>query len=319
MANASGISGRALASLLLGALTPIGWILVGVPALYLGLVSLREINHSEGRLRGTGFAIAGMILGALGTIGFVAGSLFIVFATTHERSNRLVCSNNLMLLGQATALYHDKEGFYPPGTVPNGDLPADQRLSWFVGLLPYPSLKQEALFDRIKLVKAWDADENAPAVRTSNRNFYCPSNPLRAEAGEAALTHYVGVAGLGADAAALSKDNLRAGFFGYDRRITRDDIQFGKPNRAELEVGAGQTMMVLETAWHNGPWAAGGAATLRGIDPDTKPYLGPGRPFGGLHPGGLNILYVDGSVRFVPDGMDADIFEVEATIHRQGE
>src|SRR5438132_892317 len=146
MAQASGLSGKATISLILGALVPLGWILAGVPALLLGLSSLREINRSDGRLRGAGFAIVGMILGALGTIAFVVGLLFVLLATTHERSNRMVCSNNLMLLGQAAALYHDKEGCYPPATIANPDLPPDERLSWLVSLLLYPSLKQDALF-----------------------------------------------------------------------------------------------------------------------------------------------------------------------------
>jgi prepilin-type processing-associated H-X9-DG protein len=319
MAAARGVSGKAVASVVLGALVPVAWILTGLPAIYLGLTSLREINRSDGRLRGAKLAVAGMVLGALGTLAFIAGVLFVALATTHERSNRLVCSNNLMKIGQAVDLYHDRTGFYPPGAMPNADLPPERRLSWLVSLLPYPSLKYDAVFEKIDRKQAWDAEVNGVAVRTSIHSFYCLSNPIRAEPGAPALTHYVGLAGIGPDAATLEKDNPRAGFFGYDRKITRDDIQFGKPTQDDLEVGTGQTMMVTETAWHNGPWAAGGPPTLRGIDPATRPYLGPGRPFGGLHPNGLSILYVDGSVRFAPNTMNPDIFEVEATIHRDGE
>ena len=46
------LSGKAILSLILGLLVPVGWILAGLPALLLGFAGLREINQSDDRLRG---------------------------------------------------------------------------------------------------------------------------------------------------------------------------------------------------------------------------------------------------------------------------
>ena len=48
--------------------------------------------------------------------------------------------------------------------------------------------------------------------------------------------------------------------------------------------------MLIETANNPGHWAYGGNATVRGFEPDTAPYIGPGRPFGGFHKTAQNWL-----------------------------
>jgi len=73
-------------------------------------------------------------------------------------------------------------------------------------------------------------------------------------------------------------------------------------------------MAVAETSDLERPWTSGGRATVRGLDPSRQPYLGRGRQFGGIHPGGANVLFVDGSVRFVRETVDAKVFEALATV-----
>ena len=75
-------------------------------------------------------------------------------------------------------------------------------------------------------------------------------------------------------------------------------------------------MMAAETALDNGPWAAA-ERTVRGLDPAQKPYIGPGRPFGGLHARGLNVLWADGSVRFVTADIKPEVFAIQTTIARE--
>jgi hypothetical protein len=45
--------------------------------------------------------------------------------------------------------------------------------------------------------------------------------------------------------------------------------------------------------------------------------VGPGRPFGGLHPGAANV-WVDGSVRFVTDSIPPERFRLLATLGDRG-
>ena len=95
----------------------------------------------------------------------------------------------------------------------------------------------------------------------------------------------------------------RIGIFGYFRQTLR----------TEITDGLATTVAVIETT-ERGPWTAGGTHTLRGLDPDRKPYLGHDRPFGGNHRGGAMALFADGSVRVLRDSIDPKTFESLATI-----
>jgi prepilin-type processing-associated H-X9-DG protein len=53
---------------------------------------------------------------------------------------------------------------------------------------------------------------------------------------------------------------------------------------------------------------------VRGLDPRRQPYIGDGRQFGGRHWGGANVVFADGSVRFVHEGIDPHVFEALSTI-----
>jgi prepilin-type processing-associated H-X9-DG protein len=309
------MSRKAILSAILGASSFILLILTGIPAMLFGFVSLREINRSDGRLRGRGFAVAGMVMGAAGSLLFVVGLVALILINIHATASRVMCENNLRLIGLALNLYCDAKGRFPAGTLPQKELPVDKRLSWVVALLPFieqdPAAQKkkptaaEALFAKLDRKEAWDAPPNQAAVR--ERPFWCrcPADNRPREPQQPALINYVGLAGIGADAATLPASDPRAGFLGYDRRITRGDVGGGISN----------TIAATETAWDIGPWAAGGPATIRGLDPEQRPYIGPGRPFGGLHARGLNVLFVDASVRFVRQDIRPETFEQLATIH----
>jgi hypothetical protein len=118
------------------------------------------------------------------------------------------------------------------------------------------------------------------------------------------------MAGIGIDAATLPADNGRAGFFGYDRTITRGD----------LRDGAETTFLVLESHWTH-PWIAGGPGTVRGYDPGETPYIGARKPFGSKHSSGLfrsaavaNAAFADGSGRLIEADIDPQIFQALSTI-----
>jgi prepilin-type processing-associated H-X9-DG protein len=308
----------AVLSLVLGALSVflLYQLMTGLPALVLGFLCFRWVNQSDGRLRGRLPALAGMVLGGIGTILGVVMNLALVILPMREDANRVECEFNLGQIGMAVNAYHERQRphQYPPAIVPNPALPADrpeQHFSWLAAILPdlaeqagpagtsrgtplrVVKLRQAA--EHLDPTKAWDAEENREAVRIGLPQFLCPSNPNRAAPRSPALTHYVGIAGKGPNAAALPATEADAGFFGYDRRLSRADLE-GEDGR-----GTSHILMALETAHENGPWAQGGPATVRGLDPNQTPYTGLGRPFGGCHPGGFNALFADGSVMFFKD------------------
>jgi Protein of unknown function (DUF1559) len=152
--------------------------------------------------------------------------------------------------------------------------------------------------------KPWDIEEKFSITKGPMPVYLCPANLNREDSAGFGLSHYVGVAGVGADAARLPKDDPAAGFFGYDRAIKRSDIKDGDST----------TLAAIETTRDNGPWAAGGPATVRGLEPNRLPYVGRDAQFGSLHRGTTVALFADGSVRYVHNSIDPRIFEALATI-----
>ena len=314
------VSALAALSLVLGLLSVALWVITGLPALVLGLAAVRRINASEGRLRGRGLAVAGMALGGLGTLATALGVVAMLLLGMREQAAEVECQNNLRLIGAAVNRYHDELKHYPEAGVPNPALPADEpgrHLSWLAAILPHledvtrppagpgapaphPSPAQMT-YGRLDLSKPWDAPENQAAVTTRLRWYRCPSDPTRAAPGAPALTSYVGITGLGPDAATLPASSPRAGFFGYERRLTREELHEAR--------GDSRTLVATETTRDNGPWAQGGAATARPVDPAGRPYAGPGRPFGGSHPHTFNALFADGAVVPFRNDINPDVFE----------
>jgi prepilin-type processing-associated H-X9-DG protein len=138
--------------------------------------------------------------------------------------------------------------------------------------------------------------------------WMCPASPVVDDPDQASPTHFVGITGVGRDAAELPLSDKRAGLFGYDRKVTKDDVKDG------LDT----TAAVIE-AIDGGPWTAG-HATLRGVVPDGAPYFGEDGQFPSLHrrrwskKPAMNVLFLDGSVRLLDSTTPNQVFEAHATI-----
>lgn len=212
------------------------------------------------------------------------------------------CQSNLKLIGEGVYTYHAHFGAFPAGTVPHHHLPPEKRLSWLVEVTPF--FEGDNPFSRIDKTKGWDSPDNIAACNAIVPSlFVCPSSPIQSIQGTG-VTNYVGIAGLGQNAALLPKDDQNAGVFGNDRQVKLSDIKDGTSN----------TMMVIETSLDVGPWCAGGRPTVRGLDSSLQPYIGKGCQFGGLHSNGCMVLFADGSVRFLKESINSQVFESLSTI-----
>jgi hypothetical protein len=305
------VSPAAAVSFVLGLASLVFLAVAGVPALIVGLRGLRAINASDGKLRGARLAVAGLALGGLGTIATGVCLAVLIMLHLGEKSKRVDCANHLRQIGMGINKYAENNNDqFPRGTIPNADLPPEQRLSWMVSILPLVgetnrAQKQfEDLATKIDRTQAWDSPANRVVSRTNVRVFLCAGHPHFEPNRPPALAHYVGLAGIDPDAATLATAHPRAGVFGYERIVTRKDVV----------GGISFTLMATETAHENGPWLAGGPATVRGVDPKEPHLFGPGRAFGGLHHGGLNVLAVDGSVRWLSDSVPPRLFRVQTTL-----
>jgi prepilin-type processing-associated H-X9-DG protein len=168
-----------------------------------------------------------------------------------------------------------------------------------VALLPY--LEQDALHKQFDVAAGYTA--NLSAAQTKIPTLLCPSGKEAATAG--AVTHYVALAGVGRDAPGRPAGAAGNGFMGYDRLTSLAMISSND--------GTSNTVALMETRSGLGPWARGGASTLRGFDPADLPWFGEQRPFAG-HASGINAAMADGSVRFLRSAIDAKKLAAAITI-----
>ncbi len=255
----------------------------------------------------------GCVIIAVVSVGLIGGWLVWATGQAGEGARRSQCVGHLKWTILHLLNYRSRHGAFPAGTIPNPQLPPERRLSWLVEFWDEQCLGEKLKVDRSK---GWDEPPNwPPQIIGSEGTTYvdmepedvsdwvtCPDDPGYRARKPFPLT-YVGVAGVGVDAPELPPKHPRAGIFGYDRVTKLEDIT----------DGTSTTMAVIETTLGHGPWTAGGPSSVRGVDTTTRPYIGRNRPFGGYHPGGANVAFADGSVRFVKDTIDSNIFEAIAT------
>jgi hypothetical protein len=257
-----------------------------------------------------------MIKLSLGAVILVLGGglLVTLIAKANQSQQCVECKINLRMLGFGLLNYQDIYGRFPPGTISNPELTSDRRLSWYADAWAFVGDGQMGLI--LDRTKAWDDEKNLdPHWRSHDMTspealghftlWLCPANPARAPDGIAGFTHYVGVAGIGAETADAPPSYPLIGVFGYDRQTTLSDIQNGASN----------TLLVIETATANGPWTRGGPSTVRALDPNAPPYLGARGQFSSLHrPHVTHAVFADGSVRALNECIEPLVFEAMATI-----
>jgi hypothetical protein len=240
-------------------------------------------------------------LAAAVTVLLVGGLLIILVGKVREAAARMQCRNNLRQLGLAFYNYRESNGQFPRAVEPNASLPPVKCLSWFLGVAPY--VEATNLYARMDKQKGWEAEENRYLAVMAYPLLRCPGYPDAKPASTLVPTHYVGIAGIGADAATLPLDDPRAGFFGYERKLSRADIG----------QGTSTLLVLVETTRTHSAWTAGGPPTARGLEEGT-PYLGAGGQFGGTHSKTTYSLFADGSVRPLSESVAPRAFEAMATI-----
>ena len=256
---------------------------------------------------------------------FVVVGLVITYLQKTRMNSYLVTSqNNLRQLAlfaahhanpktgaDPTKIPHD----IPSGTVPLPKYPPEERLSWFVYVLPALDQRRQdvvGLITQIDDTKPWTEPRNQDAARTRLVVALCPLKTPQVPSDQPAITCYVGIAGLGPDAATLALPPRpahapeRAGAFRYDA-----PTPFSR-----ISDGLSQTLLMGETANNPGPWLRGGPSTVRGLDDgkDTKPLIGAGGQFGGYFPNRANFARCDGSVEVIKSDISPGVLYRKFTI-----
>ncbi|CAK9002161.1 DUF1559 domain-containing protein [Durusdinium trenchii] len=208
-----------------------------------------------------------------------------------------------IIKGLKTAADADKQ--WPLGAAGAVQLRAETRLSWIASTLPFMEGGEafEEMHRQLNFFRSWNDPANLEVTRRPLALFTNPRlGPSKTPAGFP-TTNYVGVAGLGGDAASLDPADPRAGVFNNRYRVALEDIK----------DGGSQTIAVLGVTDRLGPWASGGDATVRPLT--IQPYIDGPDHFGSGMQGGMFAGMADGSVRFIADDIDPRVLEQLVTIN----
>jgi prepilin-type N-terminal cleavage/methylation domain-containing protein/prepilin-type processing-associated H-X9-DG protein len=274
------------------------------------------------------------LLVVIAIIGVLIGLLLPAVQKVREAANRAKCLNNLKQLGVAMHNYHSTYEVLPAGAV------YEYSGSWMLLIMPF--IEQQAVY--AKYPKWGDHATNNRDIPIQIALCTCPSDTPAKPGGHtyngAAYHNYAANFGNTAvvdpnGAAPMYTLNTYNGFtlagapFGYVKSERLTDITDGTSNTLMLaEVVQGQRVDV-----RGFPWWGDGAAFVTSLRPnDSNPDLvthsycdgkppnppancpGQSDPNGypirafaarSRHSGGVNVMFCDGSGRFITDAIDA--------------
>jgi prepilin-type N-terminal cleavage/methylation domain-containing protein/prepilin-type processing-associated H-X9-DG protein len=250
-----------------------------------------------------------------------------------EAARRAHCINNLKQMGRALANYHDTIGTFPmsyAGQRKFIDGSTDTAQGWAWSSLILPQLEQTAIYAAINISLPVEAAQNTTIVQTMVKTYLCPSDPT--PSGTFPIDDGTGnvLANLTPSSYAACVGNDAAdSTTGLNNNGIGNGVLFRNSATpiAAITDGTSQTIIVGERAWSitEGVWAGvvTRGVTRRGpadICPQTgAPFYAAATlvqahcnvlntnsdPDGGIddyssrHPGGANVLFVDGSVHFL--------------------
>jgi prepilin-type N-terminal cleavage/methylation domain-containing protein/prepilin-type processing-associated H-X9-DG protein len=299
-----------------------------VPA---GGCSLREVGRGA-------FTLMELLVG-IAIIAILLGLLLPAVQKVREAANRMQCGNNLKQLGLALHNFENVRGKFPPGAVtgpfPEAGVTTRAQHGVFPFLLPY--LEQQQLYNQYCWDVSYNASANQPTVATHLRILQCPSAETDRLVTEAEFpgTWSGGRKGACSDYNGIREmDSILAerGWIdpvgNYEGALTQNrmvrvtaDITDGTSNTLLMAEAAGRPKLwragrLVPVVYSDGAaWAAPGLLQGRGSTPDGVVQPGPcainctnHREVYSFHPGGANVLLVDGSVHFLKASIDIRVF-----------
>jgi prepilin-type N-terminal cleavage/methylation domain-containing protein/prepilin-type processing-associated H-X9-DG protein len=299
---------------------------------------MSRTHEQARRYRRSAFTLIELLL-VLAIIAVLIGLLLPAVQRVRAANNRMACSNNLKQIGLACHQHHDTYGMLPPGwvyapfTVPQGNI-IQGGAGTFTFLLPY--LEQEALASKYHWDKRAQGPENQPVATTQLKVLQCPSaEPNRwVTAVEDPGNYSYGGKGACGDYGGVLEIDTRLVDMGLVDRVANSKgvLTLNYLTRfADITDGASQTILITEhagrpTLWRAGrrvsgtyavaaAWVGGTVTFGQGSSYDGATKPGPcainctnDREVYSFHPGGANAVFADGSVHFLPAGIDIRIF-----------
>jgi prepilin-type N-terminal cleavage/methylation domain-containing protein/prepilin-type processing-associated H-X9-DG protein len=272
------------------------------------------------RQRG-GFTLVELLV-VIAIIALLMALLLPAIQKVRAAADKLRCANNLKQIGIACHNFHNDYLRFPPGYTAAGpytDGATDTAPGWGWGAYLLPYLEADLIARDINYTLPIQDPRNAAAVRTVIKGFLCPSDEIP-----------------GPFAVSATGGTFQAGPSSYAATCGPDesetDAEFGlgvfyrnsKTRITDITDGTSNTTLVGDRAWSmtQGIWAGApsGATVRAGTRNPWNLATAPAPVFvlvhnnwvniltdsdGGLddfssnHPGGVNLLFGDGSVRFI--------------------
>jgi type II secretory pathway pseudopilin PulG len=298
---------------------------------------------SRGR-RVRGVTLVEMLV-VVAVTGGLVGLLLPAVQQARESSRRSQCLNNLRQIGIGLLNFHNARDCFPP----NVNSP---RCFWTAQLLPY--LDENPLAGLYNFNVACTDPLNQSAVKTSLAFMGCPSNPggqLQDSAfpptgtlkWPAAACDYQ--ASNGPSQTVWTSSPPAASYprpANHEGAFRLGNVSRGTKGRQLRDIldGTSQTIVVFESAgrpqiWAfgrkiaesgvpNSSWANGNQCLVQGFKPDPvagyksggSQFVNGSNMFGiyAFHQAGANLLYIDGSTRYVDAQVSADTIAAQLTI-----
>ena len=215
--------------------------------------------------------------------------------SAREAARRMQCSNNIKQIALAFYNYEREHGHFPPAyTVDEDGKPLH---SWRVLILPY--IKQNALYEKIRLDEPWDSEYNQQFHLEVPSVFRCPRVPREDFQCQTCFYRHISVPGgcsysiIDGAEAAFTGSIPREGLEGWDLAATIFLVE----RRTPVNWMDPSSEISFETA-------------CKGVNID-------GMGIGSWHPGGAHVGMGDGSVRFMTNNVSGDVLRDLLTVGKR--
>jgi prepilin-type N-terminal cleavage/methylation domain-containing protein/prepilin-type processing-associated H-X9-DG protein len=295
------------------------------------------------------------LLVVIAIIAVLIGLLLPAVQKVRDAAARIRCANNLKQIGLALHGYHDANGTFPPNTWVVIAYPKSVRTNWSWHLLPYVEQDNlyRSIDMRVGLGGTNWQVVNGPAFRSVVPTYQCPADVGGVATGPVLTGHAISnyAACFSPDGTLVERTVSPAsvlndvfGSLAWQNPATRIALFNINVSRrmADVTDGLSNTVAVSEVIGgdYRGVWShdAGVAythhATPNATTPDASwtlsgclsrrnaPCDGRGSAWGLMdiaarsnHPGGVNALLADGSVRFTSSGIALPVWQATASIN----
>ena len=213
-----------------------------------------------------------------------------------EAARRAQCTSNLKQIGIGLHNYHSTYDTFPAGGwIAAGSLNSHMNMGWSAAILPW--IEQAGLYASLNVNFPYNDPSNSTADYTVLSVYLCPSEPRKSfwntapgDTFPSADADYGGMYGPRGLAFPTDTNNPPRGPMIFNQTISLAQIIDG----GSLTILVGEAPEAINAIWASGHNIFDQSAPI-----NARPPTEYGEELTSQHPGGVNVLLGDGSVRFL--------------------